>query len=91
MKYTPDGRGNFAGYEGYGFRSLATFVEAANQLRAKRTSWQEACDSLASVNSVTTMLTTAILEAGRVSLDTKKAVQIVYDGSGDRPVGLEKQ
>ena len=67
MKYTPDAEGRFAGQQGYGYRSISDFVEAAisvNSGATKATDWHSRLASAASTLPVTT-----VLEAGRQSLD----------------------
>ncbi len=78
MKYTPNATGEFAGQLGYGYRSIEAFVEAVRELNAGARTLDELSRSLPTVD--TTMLTTAVLEAGRVSLDNDSMpVAIVYD------------
>jgi D-galacturonate reductase len=90
MKYTPsDGR--FAGQGGYGFRSIEAFVDAVNAIRAGRERAADYDDGrLATL--ATTAATTAVLEAGRISLDAGgAAVAIVYGDPADphAPTRLE--
>lgn len=81
MRYTPDAFGNFVGQSGYGYQSFEVFVNAVNALRAGSTSPADYDTVLPTVQS--TMLTTAILEAGRRSLDQSGATfSIVYDAAG---------
>ncbi|YCM42349.1 Gfo/Idh/MocA family oxidoreductase [Verrucomicrobiaceae bacterium 227] len=61
FRYTPDARGHFAGQSGYGYQSIADFI------LGKR-------ENLATIQ--TTRETTAILEAGRRSLDTGKPTEL---------------
>ena len=71
MKYTPKG-GKFAGQGTYGYRSFSVFIEACvevNEGRKKLEDFEEG--EFPSVN--TTMQGTAILEAGRKSLDNDNA------------------
>lgn len=77
MKYIPsDGR--FAGQQGYGYRSLEAFVEAAIDVNQGRKKVHELSNSLAL--AAHTLRTTAILEAGRLSLDNQsKVVTILYE------------
>lgn len=75
MKYTPT-EGKFAGQLGYGYRSFETFVQAAQAVcagTAQVTDWEHRLATLAG-----TYRTTAILEAGRRSLDEKRPVHIRY-------------
>ena len=61
FRYTPDANGHFAGQSSYGYQSIADFI------LGKR-------ENLATIQS--TRETTAILEAGRRSLDTGKPVKL---------------
>ena len=67
MRYTPDARGNFAGQSSYGYASVAAFLEAAASIKTGQSTPQDWQNSLATIES--TRVTTAILEAGRRSLD----------------------
>ncbi len=78
MKYTPDADGYFAGQSGYGYRSIEDFVNAAMAIRAGQASAGSFVGKLATLQE--TALVTAILEAGRRSLDQGGAViQLEYD------------
>ena len=79
MKYAPDADGHFAGRSGYGYRSIEDFVEAANAIRANRATTESFAGKLAT--SQETAVVTAILEAGRRSLDQGGTFQIEYDGN----------
>ena len=79
MKYTPSATGHFVGQSGYGYRSLEAFVLAVRDVRADRADPAVFDDTLATAAS--TLSVTAILEAGRRSLDEKRAVEILYDGN----------
>ncbi len=77
MKYTAD-EGRFAGQTGYGYRSIEAFVAAVQAINAGKATARDFDHSLASVH--TTYQTTAILEAGRRSLDAGgAAMALVYD------------
>ncbi|KAF8062958.1 ydgJ [Scenedesmus sp. PABB004] len=83
MRYTPDAAGFFAGQGGYGYLSIAAFLDAAAAINAGRASVatyeQEGVLALAS----RTLAVTAILQAGRLSLDAGGApVDILYDDHG---------
>jgi D-galacturonate reductase len=67
MKYEPDDDGQFAGQGGYGYRSIEAFVDAAWRIREGEAVAGDFHGKLATVQD--TVLTTAILEAGRRSLD----------------------
>ena len=81
MKYTPDADGYFSGQNGYGYRSIEVFLRAAEEIRHRRASPNDFHGKLATAND--TLLCTAILEAGRRSLDSGgKAIRIEYDENG---------
>jgi hypothetical protein len=85
MKYTPDPKGRFAGQLGYGYRSIEAFIDAVASINESPESCSSASfdEELPTVGN--TLLTTAILEAGRRSLDHAKGagtpVAIVFKGS----------
>lgn len=76
MKYTPSPSGHFDGEHGYGYISIAKFVEWAQQLNAGVVSSPSVFDEQDLPTIKNTVLTTAILEAGRKSLDEKRSVGI---------------
>ncbi len=81
MKYAPDVDGRFAGQTGYGYRSIEAFIDAALAIR----SGQATADSFAGklATAAETVAVTAILEAGRRSLDDGGRVYgIEYDDQG---------
>ncbi|MFP6666353.1 MAG: Gfo/Idh/MocA family oxidoreductase [Pirellulales bacterium] len=81
MKYEPDDDGCFAGQGGYGYRSIEAFVDAARRIRAGQAEVGDFQSDLATVRQ--TLLTTAILEAGRRSLDDDGRVYAIrYDEEG---------
>ena len=67
MKYEPDEDGRFAGQSGYGYRSIEDFVRSAVQIRDGKAKPQDFRGRLATIED--TVWVTAILEAGRRSLD----------------------
>jgi D-galacturonate reductase len=82
MKYTPDEQGFFSGQSGYGYRSIEAFVDAAEQVRSGLARPGDFRGGLATVDD--TVLVTAILEAGRRSLDSGGLPhQIEYADSGN--------
>jgi len=88
MKYTPDG-GRFVGQTGYGYRSIETFVAAVAAIRGGTATPADFDASLATIH--TTAQGTAILHAGRLSLDHDGArVDILYDDAASplHPTGL---
>lgn len=70
-------------------RSFEVFVDAAREINAGEKSPQDFDHSLASL--VHTFQTTAILEAGRRSLDEKRTISIVYENGSHptRPTKLD--
>ena len=92
MRYTPDARGYFAGQHGYGYRSIEAFVDAAAACQRGESTATEIEASGALATARNTLTITAILEAGRLSLNAEgKPVHIVYDGPGPdaQPISLE--
>jgi D-galacturonate reductase len=87
MKYTPDADGYFVGQTGYGYRSIEAFVNAVQSIRSGASTPADYEGRLATIG--TTQVVTAILEAGRRSLDNGVRVcKINYDGDG-QPASLE--
>jgi len=78
MKYSPSESGHFDGQRGYGYISIEKFVDAARSVNAGIA--QPIDFDIQGLPTITnTVLTTAILNAGRISLDEK------------RPVGIAKE
>ena len=76
MKYAPDEEGNFNGQTGYGYISFEKFVDAVTALKEKRATLDELDDrGLPTLKN--TIATTAILEAGRRSLNERRTVEIM--------------
>jgi D-galacturonate reductase len=92
MKYTPSAAGHFSGQQGYGYRSFEAFVEAAARIVRGQNSAEDFSEASGSsvAGSVATVhdtfRTTAILEAGRRSLDSQSTISIVYDPSQKRSI-----
>ena len=82
MKYAPNESGHFDGEHGYGYISIAKFVDWARQLNAKAVASPTVFDQQDLPTIRNTVLTTAILEAGRRSLDEKRTIGIEKDASG---------
>lgn len=80
MKYTPGVDGRFAGQSAYGYRSFEAFVDAVIAIRSGVSQSDQLGDILATAED--TVLVTAILEAGRRSLDSRTIQQIQYDDAG---------
>ncbi|PHR96060.1 MAG: oxidoreductase [Blastopirellula sp.] len=76
MKYTPDENGQFNGQSGYGYRSIEDFIEAANAISQSEAEPQSFARKLATIQE--TIFVTAILEAGRQSLDEHRCVKLDY-------------
>ena len=75
----PGADGHFNGHHGYGYKSVEAFVKGAQALNAGQVTHEELHARLPTLK--TTALTTAILEAGRISLDAGgKTVALEYDG-----------
>lgn len=71
MKYTPR-NGNFVGQEGYGYKSIETFIRSVNALNKDNTLLKSFNAELPTIEN--TFNVTAILEAGRKSLDKKSII-----------------
>ncbi len=67
MKYAPDAAGRFAGQSGYGYRSIEDFVLAVSAIARGDAEPKDFNGKLATAQD--TLMVTAILEAGRQSLD----------------------
>jgi D-galacturonate reductase len=75
MKYSPSESGHFDGQRGYGYVSIEKFVDAARGVNAG-TAKIDDYETHGLPTLANTVLTTAILHAGRVSLDEKRPVNI---------------
>ena len=75
MKYSPDESGHFDGQRGYGYISIEKFIDAARSVNAGLAK-PEDFDAHGLPTISNTILTTAILNAGRISLDEKRPVGI---------------
>ena len=78
MKYAPDEEGNFNGQGGYGYVSFEKFIDGATALNEGRVTLEE-LDRRGLPTLANTVATTAILEAGRRSLDEHRSVQILEE------------
>jgi len=79
MKYSPSETGHFDGQRGYGYISIEKFIDAARSVNAGEAT-PESFDQQGLPTIANTVLTTAILNAGRISLDEKRAVGIKKHG-----------
>ncbi|KAJ3110528.1 hypothetical protein HDU96_006498, partial [Phlyctochytrium bullatum] len=67
LRYQPDGRGRYAGQQAYGHRSIELFLDAVREIEAGVATVDEFVGVVPTVGE--TAVVTAILEAGRKSLD----------------------
>ncbi len=82
MKYTPDSKGFFCGQSGYGYRSIEAFIDAVRSINSGMNIPSDYEDNLATIS--TTIQTTAILDAGRRSLNAGGCpCEIIYGDDGD--------
>jgi D-galacturonate reductase len=79
MRYAPDEEGNFGGQSGYGYVSFEKFIDAVAALNEGKATLDQ-LDQRGLPTLKNTIATTAILQAGRVSLDEKRAVDIHESG-----------
>ena len=86
MKYAPDAQGCFAGQNAYGYRSIADFIHAARSIRSGESKPDDWIGKLATARE--TLPVTAILEAGRRSLDSENRSIKIEWGSDGFPVGF---
>ncbi|RSH92126.1 hypothetical protein EHS25_008541 [Saitozyma podzolica] len=75
---TPDENGYFDGQRGYGYLSLEKFIDAAREVSAGRSKASD-YDGKGLPTIKGTIVTTALLHAGRISLDEKRTVEIVEE------------
>jgi D-galacturonate reductase len=75
MRYAPDEEGNFGGQTGYGYVSFEKFIDAVTAVNEGRATLDQ-LDQRGLPTLKNTIATTAILNAGRVSLDEKRTVEI---------------
>lgn len=87
MKYTPS-NGKFSGQQGYGYRSFEAFIEAVAGINDGSVQLADLHSVLPTASS--TVGATAILEAGRRSLDAGgQPMRIVYATGSHIPQGIE--
>lgn len=79
MKYSPSESGHFDGQRGYGYISIEKFIDASREVNAGIAKPSD-YDGHGYPTIANTVLTTAILNAGRISLDEKRAVGIKKNG-----------
>lgn len=78
MKYSPSETGHFDGQRGYGYLSIEKFIDAARSVNAGLNTPDDH-NNKGLPTIANTVLTTAILNAGRISLNER------------RPVGIKKK
>jgi len=81
MKYSPNEAGEFDGQRGYGYVSIEKFIDACQAVNDGQVTPAE-LDRRGLPTIKNTVLTTAILEAGRRSLDEKRSILIEQDANG---------
>jgi len=81
MKYTPDEEGNFNSQTGYGYISFEKSVDAVTAFKEGRVTLDE-LDKRELPTLGNTVVTTAILEAGRRSLDERRGIKVLEKGGG---------
>ncbi|KND93410.1 putative oxidoreductase YdgJ, partial [Tolypocladium ophioglossoides CBS 100239] len=79
MRYAPDEDGNFNGQTGYGYISLEKFVDGCRAVNSGAEK-PEDLDAKGLPTLGNTIATTAILEAGRRSIDEAREVAIAVEG-----------
>ena len=90
IKYEPT-NGKFSGQTGYGYHSFEKFIEVVGEINAGRLTVPE-CDTMGLATIGTTSQTTAVLEAGRISLDNDNAAVMIQYGesaTSTEPTGLK--
>ncbi|ETI28333.1 hypothetical protein G647_00782 [Cladophialophora carrionii CBS 160.54] len=83
MRYAPDEEGNFNGQSGYGYVSFEKFIDGVTAVNDGRLTVEQ-LDKRGLPTLRNTILTTAILEAGRRSLDEGNRLVEIAVGEGDR-------
>jgi D-galacturonate reductase len=79
MKYAPDEDGNFGGQTGYGYISMEKFVDGCQAINAGKLKAAD-LDARGLPTLANTIATTAILEAGRRSIDEDREIRIEQKG-----------
>lgn len=80
MKYAPDEEGNFAGQGGYGYVSFEKWVDAIASYKSGKVTLEQ-LDQRPLPTLANTVITTAILEAGRRSLDEQRPITLRHLGT----------
>lgn len=79
MRYAPDEDGNFQGQTGYGYVSIEKFIDGCTAVNEGKATLDD-LDAKGLPTLKNTIATTAILEAGRISIDEGREVGIVVEG-----------
>ena len=88
IRNVPDSKGRYCGQSGYGYVSFERFVRAAAEINDGKASSADFDDDLPTGR--VTEAVTAILEAGRISLDNDGCkVNLVYNDEKDRIIELK--
>jgi len=88
IRNVPDTKGRYCGQSGYGYVSFERFVRAAQEINEGKASAKDFDDDLPTGR--VTEAVTAILEAGRLSLDNRGCkVHLVYNDEKSRIVELK--
>jgi D-galacturonate reductase len=82
MKYTPDEDGHFDGQRGYGYVSLEKFIDTCQKVNSKTVTVEE-LDKRGLPTIKNTELVTAILEAGRRSLDEHRSIELQKNSNNE--------
>jgi D-galacturonate reductase len=82
MRYAPDEDGNFNGSTGYGYVSIEKFIDGCRAINEK-TATLDDLDAKPLPTLKNTIATTAILEAGRRSIDEGREIGIVAEENGN--------
>ena len=75
MKYSPSVSGHFDGQRGYGYIFIESSIDAARSVNTGHSTPSD-YEKHGLPTIANTVLTTAILNAGRISLDQKRPVNI---------------
>ena len=79
MRYAPDEDGNFQGQTGYGYVSIEKFIDGCTQVNDGKATLDD-LDNKGLPTLKNTLATTAILEAGRRSIDEGREILIEIEG-----------
>jgi len=86
IRNVPDARNRYVGQSGYGYLSFEAFVKAASEINSGKSKPSDFDLDLPTGH--TTLLVTAILEAGRRSLDAGGGKKVVLEYEGDVVSGM---